>query len=113
MCNLDVNYTLIDATDFADRSFRMLLEEVMKKGFRGVKITHPFKTEVAAMVGKPGAVPTLLGSFNTLVFEDRQEIFGTNTDYSGFRAAYKECFGMLSPGKTLVLGCGGGGDQGL
>ena len=77
-------------------------------GYRGVNITYPYKERVAPMVRLDDPVLAAIGAVNTVTFEDGGPR-GHNTDYTGFKAAYRDAFGAVRPGPVLLLGAGGVG----
>jgi shikimate dehydrogenase len=88
--------------------FDAVFERAQADGFRGLNITYPYKERVVARVGVPEDRVRRLGAVNTVVFE-ADGARGYNTDYSGFRAAYRTAFGEMPPGAVCMIGAGGVG----
>ncbi len=106
LCGLDVSYTRFDSEGIDDFDPLAVLQDCMDKGFRGLNVTHPFKTVVAAAIPNLRPRARRVGSVNTVVFLDGQWM-GANTDYSGFIQGYRHTFGAMQAGRVLILGAGG------
>lgn len=107
---LDLSYTNMDLADCPQPvSIARELERCQKEGFRGVNVTHPYKIDAFNCVEIVPTFPKGLTSVNTVVFsEDR--MIADNTDYSGFCAAFRACFGNnAEPGRVIMFGAGGVG----
>ena len=75
------------------------------KGYLGVNVTIPYKTEVMRMVDSLSNEALRVGAVNTVRIG--ASMVGTNTDYTGFGMAL-EYFGFKTESKTCaVLGSGG------
>ena len=75
--------------------------------FRGINVTIPYKQTVLPFLDHLSPQAEALGSVNTVVREKDGTLFGTNTDYFGFRAMLRR-MGVDPRGKhCLVLGSGG------
>jgi shikimate dehydrogenase len=107
MCGLDVSYDLLVPRDLG-LDFDATFDRARRDGYRGLNITLPYKERVLARVKIDESMVRSIAACNTVVFEP-QEAIGTNTDYSGFRAAYRANFGAAAPGRVAVAGCGGVG----
>lgn len=90
------------------RDFETVFKEVQTAGYRGVNITYPYKEQVAPMVQLADPVLAAIGAVNTVTFETDGP-HGHNTDYTGFKAAYRIALGDGRPGPVLMLGAGGVG----
>jgi shikimate dehydrogenase len=88
--------------------FGAVFDRAQAEGFRGLNITYPYKERVVARVAIPEESVRRLGAVNTVVF-DRDGARGYNTDYSGFKAAYRTAFGDRPPGVVCMIGAGGVG----
>jgi shikimate dehydrogenase len=88
--------------------FEAVFDKAQSEGFRGLNITYPYKERVVARVAIPDDRVRRLGAVNTVVFEG-EGAKGYNTDYSGFRAAYRTAFGEMLPGTVCMVGAGGVG----
>lgn len=106
LCGLDVTYTRFDSEGVAGFDPVAVLQDCMDKGFRGLNVTHPFKTLVAAAIPNLRPRARRVGSVNTVVFVDGLWM-GANTDYSGFIQGYRHTFGGMEAGRVLILGAGG------
>ncbi|MCB2100273.1 MAG: shikimate dehydrogenase [Rhodobacterales bacterium] len=106
LCGLDVTYTPFDSEGVPGFDPMATLQARMDEGFKGLNVTHPYKTVVAAAL--PNLRPRVrrLGSINTVVFVDGQWI-GANTDHSGTIRGYRHVFGTLPAGRVLMMGAGG------
>lgn len=82
-------------------------------GFIGCNVTVPHKFEAMESCDVVSPQARLLGSVNTVVFEEKETV-GYNTDGPGFEQAIVEAFGFL-PGEvhSLILGAGGGAGQAI
>ncbi len=89
------------------RDFNEVFADCRTGGFRGVNITHPYKEQVTRLVDCDG-LATKVGAVNTVVFGSGKPA-GTNTDCSGFVAAYRDTFGEAAPGRVALIGAGGAG----
>jgi len=79
-------------------------------GVRGLSVTMPLKTAVAAALGELSPTAATLGAVNTVVFDTGRPAvaIGHNTDGAGFLAALSASLGW-SPvdRRCVVLGAGG------
>jgi shikimate dehydrogenase len=109
LLGLDVTYDLLPRTpEFADQLDEFLLE-LAEAGYGGVNITVPFK----AIAWKPAAQPdpsvVAMGVANTLLLGTDGPTRAFNTDFSGFKWAYRRRLGTMAPGAVALLGAGGVG----
>jgi shikimate dehydrogenase len=76
-------------------------------GFRGANVTVPHKHAVTYLCDRLDASAQRAGAVNTVAFDPRRGIVGSNTDGAGFLAALKEA--AVDPGTapTLIIGAGG------
>jgi shikimate dehydrogenase len=82
-------------------------------GFIGCNITVPHKFAAGAYCDEIGPCAKLLGSVNTIRFEDRGSV-GFNTDGIGFVNSIEEEFGAKLPGlRVAIMGAAGGAGQAL
>lgn len=102
---MTLDFTLIDTAERADFDFDATVADLRDKGWTGVTVTHPYKTDAARYAGD-GMLPDLrgLGASNTLIFGDR--LSGHNTDYTGFLAAWAAHM-VEEPGRVAMAGAGG------
>lgn len=103
----NVTYDLIIPAE-RGRDFARVLADCAAQGFAGVNVTYPFKEEAAALVTPGDPVVAAMGAANTIRFT-AEGPRAYNTDYSGFKAAYRAAFGTAAPGRVLMLGTGGVG----
>ncbi len=104
---LDVSYDLF-IPPAMEMEFEDVLKHVQDIGCNGVNITLPYKERVVPYLQIEDPLIKRIGACNTVVFRDGG-LFGYNTDYSGFAAAYREAFGDTPPGKSALIGTGGVG----
>lgn len=90
------------------QNFETVLAGAQAAGYRGVNITYPYKERVLPLVRLSDPVLESIGAVNTVTF-DAAGPQGHNTDYTGFKAAYRNAFGATSPGSVYLLGTGGVG----
>jgi shikimate dehydrogenase len=109
MLGLDVTYELLPREPAFFSQLDGLLEELGKTGYRGVNITVPFKASAwqAATVASEEVVST--GVANTLLLGPAGPTNAFNTDFTGFKWAYRRRFANAAPGKVALLGAGGVG----
>ena len=107
MCGLDVSYDLLVPRELK-LDFDGVFNRARRNGYRGLNITYPYKETVMSRIriGDPNV--RAIAACNTVVF-DGPDAIGANTDYSGFVAAYRGCFGPVAPGIVAMAGCGGVG----
>lgn len=107
MCDdhgLDFTFTPIDTDGVEDFDFDAQVDLCRTDGWTGVTVTHPWKTHAAAWAGDTMVPGTeTLGASNTLTFHP---VAGHNTDFTGFRAAYRHVLDR-PPGSVAVAGAGG------
>jgi shikimate dehydrogenase len=107
MCGLDVSYDLLVPRELK-RDFEAVFDRARRDGYRGLNITYPYKERVLARVRIDEPIVRSIAACNTVVFESAGTT-GTNTDYSGFRAAFCANFAPAAPGRVAMAGCGGVG----
>lgn len=90
------------------QDFEAVFSGVRSAGYRGVNITYPYKERVASMVRMADPVLEAIGAVNTVTFEADGPL-GHNTDYTGFKSAFRSAFGSKRPGVVLLVGAGGVG----
>ncbi len=88
--------------------FDEILNDCRASGYRGVNITYPYKEAVAELVSIPDPQVRAIGAVNTVLFEPGGPV-GHNTDYTGFKAAYRAARPHAKPGTILLIGAGGVG----
>lgn len=90
------------------QDFDTLFNQVATSGYRGVNITYPYKERVCAKVQIDDPLVRAIGAVNTVIFDGARPK-GFNTDYSGFKSAYRRLRGDAAPGPVLMIGAGGVG----
>jgi shikimate dehydrogenase len=90
------------------QGFETVFANVRTGGYRGVNITYPYKERVTSMVRLAEPVLQAIGAVNTVTFEADGPL-GHNTDYTGFKSAFRGTFGQARPGVVLLVGTGGVG----
>lgn len=98
-----LEFELIDTADQTGFDFDAALHGLRQRGWRGVSVTHPFKTN-AARYAEEGMHPDVahLGAANLLIFGEY--LIGHNTDYSGFLSAFAR---VRDRGPVVMAGAGG------
>ena len=99
-CGLAVHYALYPTPADAVAS---TLTALQSAGVRGVNVTAPHKSAVAALVDELGPTAQRLGVVNTVVFEPDGTRWGGNTDLAGVAWA----LGPVRGASAVVLGAGG------
>lgn len=107
MTGLDVSYDRLIPKDLG-LSFEDTFARAQATGFRGINVTYPYKEVAAKMVTIPDRTVAAIRAVNTVVFEDDGPK-GYNTDYSGFKRAYRSVMGQASAGTVCLIGTGGVG----
>lgn len=107
MTGLEVSYDRLIPKDLG-LSFEETFAQARATGFRGINVTYPYKEVAAKMVSIPDDKVAAIGSVNTVVF-DQNGPEGFNTDFSGFKRAYRSVIGNNPPGTVCLIGTGGVG----
>ena len=100
------DFSLIDTADQPGFDFASTVSGLISRGWTGVTVTHPFKTQAAAFADA-GMAPDLrrMGAANTLIFGPA--LRARNTDHSGFLGAWHARMGGTLPGAVAMAGAGG------
>jgi len=106
---LDIGYELLPHPPERVAELGAILRGLATEGFQGVNVTVPFKGAAARVAAAPAAEVVATGVANTLLLEPEGPGRAHNTDYSGFKWAYRRRFGTAAPGTVAVLGAGGVG----
>jgi quinate/shikimate dehydrogenase (NAD+) len=104
-----LDYALLDLESDDPARFDRTFDACRTEGYRGVNVTHPFKELAVRRVRIDDPLVRAIGAVNTVLFDEREEPRGFNTDHSGFLRAYRRRFGGRAPGKVGVIGTGGVG----
>ncbi len=84
------------------------LEEFFGDGaWRGISVTMPYKRDVMKYCDALSDIAKACNSVNTIVRRADGSLYGTNTDYHGFRDTVEKSGIDVCGRKTLVLGSGG------
>ncbi len=104
--NLSCDFQRIDTASQPDFNLKHCLEKLQRDGRRGVSITHPYKSDAAALIGADCTAEVHnIGASNLLLFNTPPQAF--NTDYLGFLSAWRAAFADQKPGKVVIAGAGG------
>ena len=109
MTGLDVTYELLPRDTAFSAELDELLEELGGAGYRGVNITVPFKGSAWQTASDASDEVRSTGVANTLLLGPAGPTHAFNTDFSGFKRAYRGHFASASPGTVALLGAGGVG----
>ncbi|HZY69702.1 MAG TPA: type I 3-dehydroquinate dehydratase [Thermoplasmata archaeon] len=87
---------------------RELARELPRRGFRGVNVTHPWKSAALDLAGKASEVARRCGAANLLVFHP-DGAWADNTDRDAVVRRFRElqASGRWTDGRVLVVGTGG------
>ncbi len=88
--------------------FGAVFNKARDEGYRGLNITYPYKERVTTRITVDEPQVARLGACNTVLFTENGPK-GFNTDWSGFKAAYRGAFGDTPPGVVCMIGAGGVG----
>jgi len=108
LCGIRVTYDLIALESDAPEAFDAALAACGARGYAGVNVTHPFKERAAGAVRNLPEHLRQLGAVNTIRFEGGAAAYGFNTDYTGFKRAYRNGL-AYAPGVVAIIGTGGVG----
>jgi shikimate dehydrogenase len=109
LLGLDVRYELIPREPSFSTELKSFLEHLAAAGYRGLNITVPFKSSGWQAVATPSAEVIATGAANTLLLGPEGPSRAFNTDFSGFKWAYRRRFGDQAPGTVALIGAGGVG----
>jgi shikimate dehydrogenase len=109
MVGLDVSYDLIPRELSFSSQLNGLLVQLGQAGYRGVNITIPFKGAAARAAVELSEEVAVTGVANTLLLGPGGPTHAFNTDFSGFKWAYRRRLGTARPGSVALLGAGGVG----
>jgi len=109
MLGLDVRYDLIPLQPGLGAELEDFLRRLAADGYRGVNVTLPFKAIAprAATERSPEVATTDVA--NLLLLGPGEAVRAFNTDFSGFKWAYRHRFGAELPGSVGLVGSGGVG----
>lgn len=107
MTGISVRYDLLIPA-VREETFLEVFETAQNEGYRGLNITLPYKEKVVPLVQLDDPVLRAIGAVNTVLFSPHGAV-GQNTDYTGFKAAYRAARGTKSPQQVMIIGSGGAG----
>lgn len=107
LCGMDVSYEPLIPADMG-LDFDAVFDRCRESGFRGINITYPYKERVFPALNVPDPRVRAIAACNTVIF-DPAGPSGTNTDYTGFVAAFRESLPCMKPGTVAMAGAGGVG----
>jgi shikimate dehydrogenase len=98
------------ARNLQDTDLAEVLASLVRLGFAGSNVTHPFKTAIIPLLDDVSDDAARLGAVNTVVIREGKTT-GHNTDWLGFAAQIEALVAMSNDvnGPALVLGAGGAG----
>jgi len=107
---LDYEYRSFDLDDVPEGAAALprLLDEAEQAGFQGLNITHPCKQTVIPLLDRLDSDVQTIGACNTVLFRDGSRL-GCNTDWWGYREAFKRDFPGVPTERVLQIGVGGAG----
>lgn len=83
-----------------------LAELVRSRDFKGLSVTIPYKKAVIPYCDHLTPLAAEIGAVNCLYFDDNHELWGTNTDYTGFLYAIETAGISITGRKVVILGDG-------
>ena len=103
-------YILIDFDKLGlpDDALSTVLTTARKLGFRGLNITHPFKTQVIPFLDTLSPEASAARAVNTVVFEPAGTV-GHNTDIWGFGESLRQKLADVPRKRVVQFGAGGAG----
>ena len=107
LAGLDVTYDRLIPRDLG-LTFDEVFDQARDGGYRGINVTYPYKEVVAERVEISDPLVRAIGAVNTVVFDPAGPL-GFNTDFSGFKSAYRAARGEANPGTVCLIGTGGVG----
>lgn len=109
LVGLDISYELIPRDPGLATGLHVLLRQLAADGYGGVNVTVPFKAPASRAAVRPSPEVVATGVANTLLLGPGGPTHAHNTDFSGFKWAYRRRFGTEPPGTVALLGAGGVG----
>ncbi|WP_238367164.1 shikimate dehydrogenase family protein [Mesobacterium pallidum] len=89
------------------QEFDAVFDQCPTRGLRGINVTYPYKERAVTRVTVDDPLVRAIGAVNTVLF-DPDGPKGFNTDYTGFKAAYRAAR-QTAPGICCLIGTGGVG----
>jgi shikimate dehydrogenase len=109
LLGLEVSYDLFPRTPSFSAQLDTFLVELASAGYRGINVTVPFKASAWRSAARPSPSVLAMGVANTLLLGPTGPTRAVNTDFTGFKWAYRRRFGTVAPGSVAILGAGGVG----
>jgi len=100
-----LDFTPFDTALLEHYDFEQHIDSLPGQGFHGITVTHPYKTR-AHSLAQSFDYPETLGASNLLRF-NAGAVEAFNTDYTGFKGAWRAEFGSAAPGRVAMAGAGG------
>lgn len=91
-----------------EETFLEVFETAQNEAYAGLNITLPYKEKVVPLVKLQDPVLRAMGAVNTVLFTAHGAL-GQNTDYTGFKAAYRAARNTKPPQQVMIIGSGGAG----
>jgi shikimate dehydrogenase len=107
LCGLNIRYDRLIPPDRGE-TFDEVFSFCSRSGYRGINVTYPYKEMVVRHLAPLEESLRRLGACNTVVFQDDGPT-GSNTDFTGFAAAFRNRFPGSTPGVVAMAGAGGVG----
>ncbi len=107
---LSLAYRLVDAAvlGLGTSDTREVLQWVVRLGFDGLAVTHPFKNAVMPLVDETTREALALGACNLIVVRDGR-LVAHNTDWVGFAGGLEATLPGATADRVVLLGAGGAG----
>jgi len=80
---------------------------LISKNFKALNVTIPFKKTVIPYCDKLSSTAEKIGSVNTLIVDENNQLCGDNTDYYGLKYTIERSNIVLKNKKVIILGNGG------
>lgn len=107
LCGIDIRYEPLIPADLG-LDFDDVFEQCRTADYRGINITYPYKERVVPALKVEDLRVQAIGACNTVLFGEPVPR-GTNTDFTGFIAAFREGLPGARPGRVAMAGAGGVG----
>lgn len=101
--NINGSYELFETS--AD-GLSALLDSLLERGYVGVNVTIPYKTEVMQYLDEISKEAQAIGAVNTIHFKNGKR-YGHNTDYFGLKTLLESSDVALRGKRVAILGTGG------
>ena len=104
MIGLDVTYELLPREAAFSTQLDEFLVELGQAGYHGVNVTVPFKASGWQAASDPSDDVVSTGVANTVLLGPTGPTRAFNTDFTGFKWAYRRRFADASPDTVALLG---------